>query len=499
MSDPDESAQRPATIRETLANREFAAAFWAQAQSSLGDNVARAAIVAVVYGQTNSPALSAAAFAISYLPWLGFGALLSAWAERHAYRSTMIGCDLIRAGIMFLLAAFPHAPVGLLIVLLFANALLSPPFDSARSALLPQLITGEQYVTGISITRTTAQIALVAGYGLGALLVSIDDSAALLFNAVTFSLSALLVRVLIKERPPSLRVEQHTNLVREAIDGYRVVFRSAVMRSIALVVFSGVAFGVIPEGMAAAWAAHLDGRADSFAFGAILIAAACGYVAGSALVTWLLRPQRRVALIRPLALVTPLALVPALFDPGLVVVVLMTVLGGASLAITLPAGNGLFVQVLPPSYRARAFGVMQSGMHLIQGAAVMLTGWLALHYGLPNVVGFMGIAGVGIMVLIIASWPTRATVADSIAANKVRVAAEAHASTSPGSIDDFGEVTIDLGRAAPPPRRRPSPGPSVRREPVMADPAERTVDLTERTAELGGLPPAPPSQAARHS
>ncbi|MGI5245188.1 MFS transporter [Dactylosporangium sp. CA-139066] len=499
MSDPDESAQRSATIRETLANREFAAAFWAQAQSSLGDNVARAAIVAVVYGQTKSPALTAATFAISYLPWLGFGALLSAWAERHAYRRTMIGCDLIRAGIMFVLAAFPHGPVGLLIALLFCNALLSPPFDSARSALLPQLISGEQYVTGITIMRTTAQIALVGGYALGALLVSLDDSAALLFNAVTFAFSALLVQLRIKERPPGLKTEQRTNLVREAVDGYRVVFRSPVMRSIALVVFGGVAFGVIPEGMAAAWAAHLAGRADSFAFGAILSAAACGYVLGSALVTWLLRPQRRVALIRPLAIVTPLAIVPALFDPGLAVVVIMTVLGGASLAITLPAGNGLFVQVLPPAYRARAFGVMQSGMHLIQGATVMLTGWLALHYRLPDVVGFMGIAGVGIMVLIIASWPAQATVADAIAANKVRAAADAHEAATPGGIDDFGEVTIDLGRAPLPPRRRPSPGPSARREPPMPDPAERTVDLTERTAELGGLPPAPPSQAARHS
>ena len=45
----------------------------------------------------------------------------------------------------------------------------------------------------------------------------------------------------------------------------------------------------------------------------------------------------------------------------------------------LPATNGLFVQVLPPSYRARAFGVIQSGLYLLQGAAVTVTGWLASH------------------------------------------------------------------------------------------------------------------------
>ncbi|WP_432831211.1 MFS transporter [Dactylosporangium sp. CA-092794] len=500
MSDPDESADRPATVRETLGNREYAAVFWAQAQSGLGDNVARAAVVAVVYGQTNSPILSAAAFAVSYLPWLGLGALLSAWAERHSYRRTMIGSDLIRSAIMLVIAAFPHQPPVLLIALLFANALLSPPFDSAKSALMPRLLHGEQYVVGITLNRTTAQITLIGGYALGATLVSVSDSAALLFNAVTFAISALVVALVVKEHPPSLKEEQRSNLLREAADGYRVVFRSPVMRSIALIVFCGVCFGVVPEGLAAAWAARLaGGHPDTFGYGAIMIAAATGFVLGSSLVTWLIRPQRRVALIRPVAIVTPLALVPALLDPGLWVVVAMTVISGASLAVTMPATNGLFVQVLPPAYRARAFGVMQSGVHLIQGAAIVLTGWLATFYSLPDVVGYFGLAGCAAMVLIISAWPSRATISDAIAANKVRAAAEQHAAERPERLDDFGEVTIDLGRAPLPPRRRPSPGPSARREPPMPDPAERTVDLSERTAELGGLPPPPPSQAARHS
>ncbi|GAA3299914.1 MFS transporter [Dactylosporangium vinaceum] len=499
MSNPAESAKRPATIRETLGNREYAALFTAQAQSSLGDNVARAAVIALVYRQTNSPIWSAAAFAVSYLPWLGIGAVLSAWAERHAYRRTMIGCDLIRAALMVVLAAFPGLHIGLIIALLFANALLSPPFDASRSALMPQLLQGEQYVTAVTLTRTTGQVALIAGYALGATLAAYNGSLALLLNGVTFAVSAGLLAVAVKEREPSLKVHERTHLLREAVDGYRVVFRSPIMRSIALVVFTGVCFGVVPEGLAAAWAARLGEQSDSFAFGAIMTAAAAGFVIGSALVTWFLPPQRRVALIRPMALITPLALVPGLFDPSLPVIVVMTVFAGASLAITLPAGNGLFVQVLPPSYRARAFGVMQSGVHLLQGGSIVLTGWLATYYPLPDVVGYFGIFGLGVTVLIIAAWPAKATIADAIAANKVRVAAEQYAAADNKNVEDLGEVTIDLARVPLPPRRRPSPGPSARREPPMTDPAERTVDLSERTTDLGGLPPAPPSQAARHS
>lgn len=498
MSDPDESANRRATISETLANREYLALFTANSLSWFGDNVARAAVIALVYLRTQSPIASAAAFAVSYLPWLGIGAVLSAIAERHSYRKIMIGSDLIRMVIMVALGFFGGLPTAALIALLFLGALLSPPFDSARSALLPRILEGERYVTALTLQRSAGQITLIAGYAAGAALTAVDSRIALFFNAATFAVSALLVALRVKERAPSLRVEQRTNLLRETADGYSVVFRSPVMRAIALVVFCGVCFGVVPEGLAAAWSANLAGGPNAIYLGVIMVAAAFGFVLGSVLVTWLVKPQQRVKLIRPVAVITPLALVPALFDPNIVGVVVMTLISGAALAGTLPATNGLFVQVLPPGYRARAFGVIQSGVHLIQGGAIVFTGWLAGHHPLPQVVGYFSIAGVAAMAIILTMWPAQATIADAIVANKVRVAAEQQASEQGGRPDEFGEVTIDLGRGPLPSRRRPSPGPSVRRQPAILDPAERTVDLSEHTAELGGLPPPPP-RPARHS
>ena len=498
MSNPDESANRRATIGETLANREYLALFTANSLSWFGDNVARAAVIALVYLRTGSPILSAAAFAISYLPWLGIGAVLAAIAERHSYRKIMIGSDLIRMVIMVALGFFGGLPTSALIGLLFIAALLSPPFDSARSALLPRILEGERYVTALTLQRSAGQIALIAGYAAGAALTAVDSRIALFFNAGTFGASALLVSVRVKERAPSLKVEQRTNLLRETIDGYTVVFRSPVMRAIALVVFCGVCFGVVPEGLAAAWSADLAGGPNAVYLGVIMVAAAFGFVLGSILVTWLVKPAQRVKLIRPVAIITPLALAPALFNPNIVGVVVMTLISGAALAGTLPATNQLFVQVLPPGYRARAFGVIQSGVHLIQGGAIVFTGWLAGHYALPQVVGYFSIAGVGAMAVILTTWPTQATINDAITANKIRIAAEQQASERPERPDEFGEVTIDLGRAPLPSRRRPSPGPPVRRQPPMLDPAERTVDLSERTTDLGRLPPQPP-RPARHS
>ncbi|MEU0559985.1 MFS transporter [Dactylosporangium sp. NPDC006015] len=517
MSDPDESAERPAGAWEVLADREYRAVFTASALSWFGDSAARAAVIALVYQRTESPIASAAAFAISYLPWLGIGAVLSAITERHSYRKIMILSDLIRMGIMTALAVFGGLPVGALIGLLFISALLSPPFDSARSALLPRILQGERYVTALTLQRTSGQFALIAGYAVGAALTAVDARYALLLNAASFGLSALLVAVRVQERTPSLTADKRTNLLRESAEGYTVVFRSPVMRSIALIVFCGVCFGVVPEGLAAAWSADLAGGPNAVYLGTIMVAAAVGFVAGSIVMTWLVKPQRRNAFIRPFSLLTPLALVPALFDLNIYGVLAMTLISGAALSGTLPATNGLFVQVLPPAYRARAFGVMQSGVHLIQGGSILFTGWLATHNPLPQVVGYFAIAGVVVMAVIVATWPAHATIADAVAANKVQVAADAHAA-SPGADEDFGEVTIDLGRAPLAARRsRPSPGPAQRRTPSaesraesraessadpdaaergpaqrrmpVSDPEERTVDLSERTTDLGALPP----------
>jgi len=163
VSGPDRTTDRPATFREVLASREFAALYAASTLSWVGDYVARAAVAALVYQQTNSVVASAAAFAISYLPWLGIGPVLTALAERYPYRRVMIGCDLARMCLMALVA-LPGMPIPATLVLLFCSALLNPPFDAARSATMPRLLEGDRYVVGLSLSASTLQFAQIVGY-----------------------------------------------------------------------------------------------------------------------------------------------------------------------------------------------------------------------------------------------------------------------------------------------------------------------------------------------
>ena len=92
MTAPD----RAARFRDVFASGEFRALYAAGLLSSVGDYAARAAVTAMVFDRTGSAAASAAAFAISFAPWLLGGPLLVSIAERYPYRRVMVWCDLAR-------------------------------------------------------------------------------------------------------------------------------------------------------------------------------------------------------------------------------------------------------------------------------------------------------------------------------------------------------------------------------------------------------------------
>ncbi|PWR16034.1 MFS transporter [Micromonospora sicca] len=411
VSDERPAREGPATFREVFAQVEYRAVFTASALSWIGDYIAKAAVTVLVYRETQSVALSAAAFAVSYLPWLVGGPLLATLAERHRYRQVMVTCDLVRMALM-VLVAIPGNPPWLILALLFGTTLANPPSQAARSALMPLILTGDRVVVGLSINASTGQAAQVVGYLLGAAIATVNPTAALLINAATFGASALLVRFGLRDRPPAMTAAHRSHLLRETAQGFQIVFGRPVLRAIAVLVFSAMLFSIVPEGLAAAWAAdRAGGELDTGVAQAVIMAAnPVGFILGGLLVGRAFSPARRLTLMRPLAVLAPAALVPALLDPPPAVVAVLAAACGFAVAGLLPVANGLFVRALPDGYRARAFGVMASGIQIIQGVAVLTTGLLAERFPIPAVVGTWSAAGVVLMLAAALAWPSREAV-----------------------------------------------------------------------------------------
>lgn len=416
--------QRVVTYREVLAIGEFRAMYVASNLSAVGDYLAKAAITVLVYTTTRSPAIAATAFAISFLPWIVGGPVLAALAGHYPYRSVMVICDVVRL-VLIGLVAIPGLPTVLVLLLLFAAAMFTPMSQAARSALLPDLIGGDRYVLGLSLQLTTLQVSQIIGYALGGAFAAYNAHLAIVADAATFGLSAVLLLTGVRHRPAVLRGGAGTEVMRETVAGFRLVFGHPSLRSIALIVFICAALGIIPEGMAAVWTAHkhAGGTGQSL----IMAASPVGVVAGSVALVRAIRPATRRALIRPLAVLTALALIAAFFDPPLPGVVAISLVCGIALAGVVPTSNGLFVQVIPAELRSRTFGVMQGGLQVSNAVSIFGTGAAVQWLGLPLAIGLVGaVGGLVLAVCAIAPWrsaPPGGPFSDPALADAARYAA----------------------------------------------------------------------------
>ncbi|MBB6032271.1 MFS transporter [Phytomonospora endophytica] len=431
---------RTATFGEIFSVREYRALFLSDTVSVLGDMLARVAVTFLVWQQTSDTLLTAATFAVSYAPYLLGAPILSALAERYPYRRTIITADVLRMCLIGVIAV-PGMPLWSMLTLLFCVAMVTPAERSARSAILPQVLEGDRYVVALSVGGMTRQIALLSGYFLGGALAAVNASLALLVDAGTFGISALLIWGFVATRPAEGADNVRRNLLRETGEGVRLVFSDRVLRSIALLVFVLVAFTVVPEAAAPAWASELGG--GSLMQGAIMAAAPVGAALGSLIIGRFLKPSVRLKLIRPLAIAAPLLLIPALLGPRVEIVFALNLLVNFVVGILI-ALNGLFVQAVPGNFRARAFGVMQTGLMLTQGAAVLIVGAVAnTSLSMAQTVGLWGIAGVILVGLLVLTWPSARTIEEATAAAKPQAAEKP---AEPAEVKEAEPKPSPLGR-----------------------------------------------------
>jgi MFS family permease len=100
-----------------LRGREFRLLWLANAQSLLGDQLAPMALSVLVYDRTGSGLVTAAVYALTFLPALFGSVLLGPLADRLPRLALLVGGDVIRA-VLLAVMALPPLPVAVLAGLL---------------------------------------------------------------------------------------------------------------------------------------------------------------------------------------------------------------------------------------------------------------------------------------------------------------------------------------------------------------------------------------------
>jgi MFS family permease len=390
-----------ASYREVFAIGEFRALWTAQVLSYGGDQFAQVAIAILVYGRTKSPFLTALAYALTYLPPIAGGPLLSGLADLFPRRRVMITCDLLRMGTVGLMA-IPSMPLAPLCVLLFCTVLAGAPFSSARTALMPDVLPGDKFVLGSAVGNITFQLSQIVGFVAGAAVVAtLNPHRTLAVDALTFCLSALIVAVGVKPRPaPEREGDTRHSLWAISADGVRIVFGNPVLRT--LLGFGWLAgFAIVPEGLAAPYAHSL--HRGTLVVGLLMAATPLGTVIGVFCFGRLVGPSARLRMMGWLAMLSCAPLIVSAWHPPLWTVLSLWVLAGVGGAYQLAAAAA-FVQALAPGARARAFGLAQSGLYAVQGLGILAGGLVAQETSPPLAVGLAGLAGLTAATMLAMRW-----------------------------------------------------------------------------------------------
>lgn len=216
--------------------RGFGRLWSAAVISRFGDALRGAALPLLAVSLTDRPLLIASVTACGYLPWIVFGLLGGAVADRVDQRRAMWTVDAVRG---LLVAAFAvavalgHASILLLIALAFALTTLQTLFDNASTALLPALV--DRAALGSANARLmTGQ--KIAGGLMGApvvpLLIAAGAAVPFVADAGTFLLAAALVASLRTTAPDRAPGQVGSTLRGEIADGLRTLWRDRPLRGL---------------------------------------------------------------------------------------------------------------------------------------------------------------------------------------------------------------------------------------------------------------------------
>src|SRR4051794_27101657 len=276
-------------------------------------------------------------------------------------------------------------PLWLVFCVLVLVGLLTPPFESARSATMPDILEGEEFVAGNALSNTMIQGAQVGGFFFGGVLVAMFSvRGAIALDVVTFVVSALTITLMIRERP--VPVATRSRHLADMAAGFSFVSREPLLRALlGYGVLASVA-AIVPEGLAVA-VAH-DAGDGALATGVLTATLPLGYVVASTL--FLRVPDhRRLALLRPLTILqcVPLLLTPFVHNTAMTTV--LWIIAGLGTSVQLVAG-ATFVRSTPAEFRGRAYGIASTGLMISQGVALLAAGALANITNPRNVVAAAG-------------------------------------------------------------------------------------------------------------
>lgn len=153
----------------TFRHRNFALLWLGGLISSIGDLILFIALPFYAYGLTGSTLATGTMFLAQVMPSLLLGPVAGVFADRWDRRRTLIGADVLRAGVLLPLLLIRGAgDVWIAYVVAFGEATISQFFNPARGALIPAVVREQQLAAANTLSAFSMTLTGLLAPPLGA-------------------------------------------------------------------------------------------------------------------------------------------------------------------------------------------------------------------------------------------------------------------------------------------------------------------------------------------
>jgi MFS family permease len=176
-------------------NRDFRLLWFAQIVSEIGDWLYTVAIYSLLLEFTGQAKSVALAFVLQVLPQVIVSPMAGVINDRLSRRKVMISADWARALIVacMLLVRTPGM-IWFLYLLLLLETFFWAMFEPGRSAIIPNIVKGEDAAVANALSGTTWAFNFAVGFSIGGFIAAwLGREAVFAINALSFVVSALLL------------------------------------------------------------------------------------------------------------------------------------------------------------------------------------------------------------------------------------------------------------------------------------------------------------------
>jgi hypothetical protein len=383
-----------ASYGQVFAVAQFRAIFAGRLLGVMSDSLRSVALALVVFSQTRSPLLTAVAMTIGFLPQAVGGLFLSAMADWYPPRA------LISAGYALqcaagLLIATGRLPVGVSLLLVAAVACLTPVATGASARALAEVLTGDTYVLGRSLSYLVAVSAQMAGMAVGGALTEQLGADRMILVTAGGHLLASVISGLFLPRAGAARAGRPAgaggSIVRRTFQGNAALAAAPGVARLITVCSLPYAYLAAAGSLLIPYSAH---RAFSPAeTGALLAAISAGMLAGDVAVGLAFAPATRERLVLPLLLGMGIPAITLVLDLPYPAVVAAYVITGTGSAYLLGLQQRL-LEAVPPGLQGQGFALLNTATMSLQGIGPLVFGGLAEFLPAGLAIALTGVSSV---------------------------------------------------------------------------------------------------------